>query len=125
MMIQGQVVKRIQGYHDKHVKTYLHDVTKLEQASEVVEDLKKRNTNLEDLRIKVRKYQEFQKILYEGDQNAEQILKSKPLQCVKEMDKCIEMQRVTANLWEVLKYWRKKRQMCFTRPFFELDLAGM
>ena len=41
------------------------------------------------------------------------------------MEKTEEIYKLTENLWDVLKYWRKKRQLCFSRPFFELDLAGM
>ena len=41
------------------------------------------------------------------------------------MDKTEEIHKHTVRLWEVLRYWRKKRRACFTQPFFELDLHAM
>jgi len=77
-------------------------------------------------------YKEFLKVLYEDDinenrlqnnfQNSKDKIVSKKLSCAEACDKIEEVNKHTIRLWDVLLYWRKKRHVCYTKPFLELDL---
>ena len=40
----------------------------------------------------------------------------------KNFDKLHELHIQTINLWKMILYWRKRREMCYTTPFLELDI---
>lgn len=67
-------------------------------------------------------YKEFLKVLYEDDINAKDKIVSKKLSCAEACEKIEEVNKHTVRLWDVLLYWRKKRHVCYTKPFLELDL---
>jgi hypothetical protein len=104
------------------VKAYLQDVGRLETCNETLEELMKRQLVIGEIKVKVLMYKESLKTLYEDEPNAEEILKQKQLKCAIESDKTEEINKHTVRLWEVLRYWRKKRQICNNKPFLELDL---
>lgn len=70
-------------------------------------------------------YKESLKTLYEDEPDAEKILKRKPLKCAEEMEKTEEIHKHTVKLWEVLRYWKKKRHQCYNKPFLELDIGNI
>ena len=65
----------------------------------------------------------FLKVLYEDDVNAKEKLERKKLSCAEDFDFLIEVNKATVSLWDVILYWRKKRHICYTKPFLELDLT--
>ena len=109
-------------FEQNYVATYLHDETRLENCQETLEQLMKRQLVIGEMKVKVLMYKESLKTLYEDEPNAEEILKRKKLRCVTQYEKTEEINKHTVRLWEVLRYWRKKRHTCYSRPFLELDL---
>ena len=64
----------------------------------------------------------FLKVLYEDDINAKEKLERKKLSCAEDFDFLVEVNKATVALWDVILYWRKKRHICYTKPFLDLDL---
>jgi|LauGreDrversion4_2_1035121.scaffolds.fasta_scaffold12398_1 hypothetical protein len=67
-------------------------------------------------------YRKFLEVLYENDPNRDEIIKNKKLSCVEAYERLEDINRHTLSLWNVLFYWRKKRNECNTKPFLQLDL---
>jgi hypothetical protein len=43
------------------------------------------------------------------------------LSCAEDFEKLQEIHKHTIRLWKILLYWKKRRSMCYSRPFLELD----
>lgn len=87
----------------------MQDVSRLENCAETLEEIMKRGLAIQEMKQRVLMYKESLKTLYEDEANAEQILKKKPLKCAEEMEKTEDIHKHTVRLWEVLRYWKKKR----------------
>ncbi len=67
-------------------------------------------------------YKEFLRILYEDDIDAKEKLASRKLSCVEDCDSMEIIHKNTLKMWKVFLYWAKKRHICFSMPFLDLDL---
>lgn len=87
-----------------------------------LEELFKRSTAIHEIKSKVMLYKEFLKLLYEDDPNAEEKLKNNKLSCAEDCDFLQDVHKHTIRLWKYLLFWRKRKQMCYEKPFLELKL---
>lgn len=62
------------------------------------------------------------KLLYdeEGAEKARE--RANQLQCSKYYERLHELHNQTINMWKMILYWRKRREMCYTTPFLDLDM---
>jgi hypothetical protein len=112
--------KKILAFEKKYVENYLHDKTRLEgdnSAQETLEELFKRSTAIHEIKSKVMLYREFLKLLYEEDADAEEKLKNNKLQCATDCDKLQNLHKHTIRLWQMLLYWKKRKDLCYNTPF--------
>ena len=67
-------------------------------------------------------YKEFLKLLYEEDEDCEEKLEKNKLSCFEDSEFLNEVHKHTVRLWQMLLFWKKRRQMCYETPLLELDL---
>ena len=74
-----------------------------------LKNLFKRSKAIQEIKSKVILYKEFfnRKVELESSKN---------------FDKLHELHIQTINLWKMILYWRKRREMCYTTPFWNLTL---
>ena len=114
--------KKIKAFEKKYVATYLQDETRLEECAETLEELFKRSAAIHEIKSKVMLYKEFLKLLYENDEDCEEKLASNKLSCFEDSESLQEIHKHTVRLWQMLLFWKKRRHLCYTTPFLELDL---
>jgi len=111
--------KKIKSFEKRYLENYLKDKQRLEDCAETLEELFKRSKAIHEIRSKVTLYKEFLKLLYEDDAVK---LENNPLSCTKDYNQLQEVHNMTLKLWKILAYWKKRKTMCYTTPFIELDL---
>ena len=62
------------------------------------------------------------KLLYDDEENREEKLRENELQCTRDYEFLSELHNHTINMWKMILYWKKRREMCFTTPFLQLDI---
>lgn len=101
--------KKIRAFQKKYIETYLQDKSRIDECHQTLEELFKRSKAIQEIKSKVILYKEFfnRKVELESSKN---------------FDKLHELHIQTINLWKMILYWRKRREMCYTTPFLELDI---
>ena len=113
--------KKIKAFEGKYVGTYLADGSRLEDCGDTLEELFKRSKAIHEIRSKVILYREFLKLLYEDEANPEEKMARNQLSCAADFERLQEIHKHTIRLWKILLYWKKRRQMCDSTPFLNLD----
>lgn len=101
--------KKIRAFQKKYIETYLQDKGRIDECHQTLEELFKRSKAIQEIKSKVILYKEF------FDRKVE-------LESSKNFDKLHELHIQTINLWKMILYWRKRREMCYTTPFLQLDM---
>lgn len=101
--------KKIRAFQKKYIETYLQDKARIDECHQTLEELFKRSKAIQEIKSKVILYKEF------FDRKVE-------LESSKNFDKLHELHIQTINLWKMILYWRKRREMCNTTPFLQLDI---
>ena len=101
--------KKIRAFQKKYIETYLQDKSRIDECHQTLEELFKRSKAIQEIKSKVILYKEFfnRKVELESSKN---------------FDKLHELHIQTINLWKMILYWRKRREMWYTTPFLELDI---
>lgn len=87
----------------------MQDKARIDECHQTLEELFKRSKAIQEIKSKVILYKEF------FDRKVE-------LESSKNFDKLHELHIQTINLWKMILYWRKRREMCYTTPFLQLDV---
>lgn len=101
--------KKIRAFQKKYIETYLQDKARIDECHQTLEELFKRSKAIQEIKSKVILYKEF-------------FNKKVELESSKNFDKLHELHIQTINLWKMILYWRKRREMCYTTPFLQLDM---
>ena len=114
---------KIKAFEKKYVENYLQDKNRLDHCKDTLEELLRRQAAIHDIKAKVILYKEFLRILYEDDIDAKEKLESRKLSCVEDCETIEMIHKNTLKMWKVFLYWAKKRHLCFSAPFLDLDLV--
>jgi hypothetical protein len=101
--------KKIRAFQKKYIETYLQDKNRIDEWHQTLEELFKRSKAIQEIKSKVILYKEF-------------FNKKVELESSKNFDKLHELHIQTINLWKMILYWRKRREMWYTTPFLQLDI---
>lgn len=90
--------KKIRAFQKKYIETYLQDKSRIDECHQTLEELFKRSKAIQEIKSKVILYKEFfnRKVELESSKN---------------FDKLHELHIQTINLWKMILYWRKRREM--------------
>ena len=90
--------KKIRAFQKKYIETYLQDKARIDECYQTLEELFKRSKAIQEIKFKVILYKEF------FDRKIE-------LESSKNFDKLHELHIQTINLWKMILYRRKRREM--------------
>jgi hypothetical protein len=115
--------KKIKGFEKKYVETYLQDISRYEDCADTLEELFKRSKAIYEIRSKVILYKEFLKLLYEDDDENKRRQVISKLQCAEDYEFLQDLHKQTIRMWKMLLYWKKRKNLCYTMAFLQLDVS--
>lgn len=77
---------KIKSFESKYVEFYLQDKSRIENTGETLDELKRRDTAIHEIRSKVILYKEFLKVLYENDPQENRKVTEDSMSCVKDCE---------------------------------------